>query len=56
VNEQLYCAAPKEMLTDCVDSVYGVMRKELWGEALENLQKISYVHSRLTSRPAKFRL
>lgn len=32
--------------------VYGVLRQELWGEAIKKFQKISYVHSRQTTRPA----
>lgn len=32
--------------------VYGVLRSELYGEALDKFQSISYVHSRPTSRPA----
>lgn len=32
--------------------VYGVLRSELYGEALAKFQSISYVHSRPTSRPA----
>ncbi|KAK7902700.1 hypothetical protein LTR67_002346 [Exophiala xenobiotica] len=36
--------------------VYGVLRQELYGEAAVKFQKISYVHSRLTARPAKVKL
>jgi enoyl-CoA hydratase/carnithine racemase len=36
--------------------VYGVLRNELWGEASKKLQRISYVHSRQTSRPALVKL
>jgi Delta3-Delta2-enoyl-CoA isomerase len=36
--------------------VYGVLRAELWGPAAEAFQKISFVHSRLTTRPAKVKL
>jgi enoyl-CoA hydratase/carnithine racemase len=36
--------------------VYGVLRQELWGEALKKFQKISYVHSRPTGRPALLKL
>ncbi|KAI9880066.1 MAG: hypothetical protein M1830_005798 [Pleopsidium flavum] len=36
--------------------VYAELRSELWGEALRKFQKISYVHGRLTSRPAKVKL
>lgn len=32
--------------------VYGLLRSELWGGATEAFQKISYVHSRPTSKPA----
>ncbi|KAH6723249.1 ClpP/crotonase-like domain-containing protein [Leptodontidium sp. MPI-SDFR-AT-0119] len=32
--------------------VYGVLRAELWGDAAKKFQRISYVHSRRTSRPA----
>lgn len=37
-------------------SVYGVLRDELWGEATKKLQRISYVHSRETSRQARVKL
>lgn len=43
------------MLTGSV-SVYGVLRAELYGEALEKFQRISYVHSRETSRAAKVKI
>jgi Delta3-Delta2-enoyl-CoA isomerase len=36
--------------------VYGVLRHELWGEAAEAFQRISYVHSRATSRKALVKL
>lgn len=36
--------------------VYGVLRSELWGEAAQKFQSISYVHSRQTSRPALVKL
>ena len=36
--------------------VYGVLRAELWGDAVEKFQKISYVHSRQTGRPALVKL
>ncbi|PVH87410.1 putative carnitinyl-CoA dehydratase [Cadophora sp. DSE1049] len=36
--------------------VYGVLRAELWGGAAEKFQKISYVHSRQTGRPALVKL
>jgi enoyl-CoA hydratase/carnithine racemase len=35
------------------DSVYGLLRYELWGEAIRQFQRISYVHGRQTSLPAK---
>lgn len=36
--------------------VYGVLKAELWGEAAEKMQRVSYVHSRATSRPALVKL
>ena len=36
--------------------VYATLREELWGEALEKFGRISYVHGRETSRPAKAKL
>ncbi|EEH40098.1 hypothetical protein PAAG_08947 [Paracoccidioides lutzii Pb01] len=36
--------------------VYGVLRTELWGDAIEKFQRISYVHSRETSRAAKVKI
>lgn len=36
--------------------VYGVLRHELWGEAAEKMQRVSYVHSRATSRKALLKL
>ena len=36
--------------------VYGLLRGELYGEALRAFQQISYVHSRLNSRTAKVKL
>jgi len=36
--------------------VYGVLRGELYGQALEKFQGISYVHSRSTSRAALAKL
>lgn len=36
--------------------VYAELRSELWGEALTKFRQISYVHGRLTSRPAKLKL
>ncbi len=60
-------APPEEMLDVALDlarkwapkakmGVYGVLRHELWGEAAEKMQRVSYVHSRLTSRPALVKL
>ncbi|KIV84078.1 hypothetical protein PV11_06052 [Exophiala sideris] len=60
-------AAPDKMLEVAMEAaqkwapkakmgVYGVLRHELYGEALVKFQKISYVHSRLTARPAKVKL
>lgn len=37
-------------------SVYGVLRAELWGEAIEKFQRISYVHNREVSRAAKVKI
>lgn len=37
-------------------SVYAVLRRELWGEAIDKFQRISYVHGRLTSAPAKVKI
>lgn len=36
--------------------VYGLLRNELWGEALANFQSISYVHHRETTRKALVKL
>ncbi|KAG0650309.1 hypothetical protein D0Z07_3049 [Hyphodiscus hymeniophilus] len=36
--------------------VYGLLRAELWGEALQKFQSISHVHGRQTSSPAKAKL
>ncbi|KAH7354966.1 ClpP/crotonase-like domain-containing protein [Rhexocercosporidium sp. MPI-PUGE-AT-0058] len=36
--------------------VYGVLRGELWGDAAKKFQRISYVHSKQTSRPALLKL
>lgn len=60
-------ARPDEMLQVALDmakkwapkakmGVYGVLRDELWGEAAKKFQRISYVHSRQTSRPALVKL
>ena len=58
---------PEEMLNRALElaekvkskakmGVYGLLRGELYGEALRAFQQISYVHSRLNSRPAKVKL
>ena len=60
-------AAPEEMLgralalADSVKSkarmgVYGLLRAELYGEAVRAFQQISYVHSRMVSRQARVKL
>jgi len=60
-------ASPNEMLDVALElagkwapkakmDVYGVLRAELWGEAAQKFQSISYVHSRQTSRPALVKL
>lgn len=36
--------------------VYALLRDELWGEALVKFKSISYVHGKLTSRPALAKL
>ena len=36
--------------------VYGLLRGELWGEALEKLKRISYVHSRRVGTAAKAKI
>jgi enoyl-CoA hydratase/carnithine racemase len=36
--------------------VYGLLRDELYGEADRKFQRISYVHSKATSREAKAKL
>ncbi|KAL4951770.1 ClpP/crotonase-like domain-containing protein [Aspergillus filifer] len=36
--------------------VYAALRAELWGEAVKKFQRISYVHGRLTSMPAKAKI
>lgn len=36
--------------------VYALLRQELWGEAIKKFQKISYVHGRMTSAPAKVKI
>lgn len=37
-------------------SVYALLRHELWGDAIEKFQRISYVHGRMTSAPAKAKI
>ncbi|KAK2735684.1 hypothetical protein FQN55_002046 [Onygenales sp. PD_40] len=60
-------AAPEEMLEKALEyaekwkakakmGVYGVLRSELYGEAVEGFKKISYVHSREVSRQPKVKL
>jgi len=60
-------AEPEDMLRVAVElaekwkskakmGVYGVLRAELWGEALTKFRNISYVHGRETSRPAKAKI
>ncbi|KAJ5492896.1 hypothetical protein N7539_001642 [Penicillium diatomitis] len=36
--------------------VYALLRQELWGDAVKKFQQISYVHSRMTSAPAKAKI
>lgn len=36
--------------------VYALLRRELWGDAIKKFQRISYVHSRVTSAPAKVKI
>ncbi|EPS30150.1 hypothetical protein POX_b02839 [Penicillium oxalicum] len=36
--------------------VYALLRHELWGDAIEKFQRISYVHGRMTSAPAKAKI
>ncbi|CAG7940161.1 unnamed protein product, partial [Penicillium nalgiovense] len=36
--------------------VYALLRQELWGDAIKKFQRISYVHSRVTSAPAKVKI
>jgi Delta3-Delta2-enoyl-CoA isomerase len=60
-------AEPEEMLSKAMEvarqwapkakmGVYSLLRNELWGEATEALRRISYVHGRVTSRPAKAKI
>ncbi|KAJ5749260.1 uncharacterized protein N7511_010956 [Penicillium nucicola] len=43
--------APKAQM-----GVYAVLRQELWGDAIKKFQRISYVHGRMTSAPAKVKI
>ena len=36
--------------------VYALLRNELWGEAAEKFRRISYVHGKKTSMPAKAKI
>jgi hypothetical protein len=36
--------------------VYALLRQELWGDAIKKFQRISYVHSRMTTAPAKAKI
>ncbi|KAI1940485.1 hypothetical protein LOZ66_002079 [Ophidiomyces ophidiicola] len=36
--------------------IYGILRAELWGEALEKFQRISYVHGRMITASAKVKI
>lgn len=60
-------AAPEEMLDRAIDlaesvksktrtGVYGMLRAELYGEAIRAFQHISHVYSRVISREAKIKL
>ncbi|KAJ0416345.1 ClpP/crotonase-like domain-containing protein [Aspergillus carlsbadensis] len=60
-------AEPEEMLEAALQmgrewapkakmGVYSVLRAELWGEAIQKFQRISYVHGRQTSVPAKAKI
>lgn len=44
------------MLISLHSRVYALLRQELWGEAIKKFQRISYVHSRVTSAPAKAKI
>jgi hypothetical protein len=57
-EEMLDCALQLANRVKCKAKmgVYGLLRGELYGEALRAFQQISYVHSRLNSRPAKVKL
>lgn len=60
-------AAPEEMFDVAISmarkwapkakmGVYSLLRNELWGEAAEKFRRISYVHGRMTSAPAKAKI
>ena len=60
-------AAPEKMRERAVEvakehagrakmGVYGLLRSELWGDALEKFKRISYVHSKRTVTPAKAKI
>ncbi|KAL4925369.1 enoyl-CoA hydratase/isomerase family protein [Aspergillus undulatus] len=60
-------AQPEEMLEVALEmgrkwapkakmGVYAALRTELWGEAVKKFQRISYVHGRSTSAPAKAKI
>ncbi|KAJ5625715.1 hypothetical protein N7510_002024 [Penicillium lagena] len=60
-------AEPEQMLDTALElaakwapkakmGVYALLRQELWGEAIKKFQRISYVHSRMTSAPAKVKI
>lgn len=60
-------ASPEKMLEESIAlaqkwapkakmGVYGVLRGELWGEASDKLARISYVHSKMTTREAKVKI
>ncbi|OQD89674.1 hypothetical protein PENANT_c002G10607 [Penicillium antarcticum] len=60
-------AEPEEMLDVALEmgakwapkakmGVYALLRQELWGDAIKKFQKISYVHGRITSAPAKVKI
>jgi enoyl-CoA hydratase/carnithine racemase len=62
-----YAVPPEKMLDVALEvaqkwapkakmGVYALLRGELYGEALAAFQKISYVHGRMTSRPALVKL
>jgi hypothetical protein len=36
--------------------VYSMLRNDLWGEATEKLRRISYVHGKRVSQPAKAKI